>query len=1262
MRRLVVSGLVMISSVASLAAAEVKPDITYLAPQVLEKASVASGDSERCPDATQPCYANDNDFLSGRRSLLAIQDVLVTNTYQNQNQAGNGQVGLTKDSQVTQRPSNFVDLSYTSHMFSISNPYASNAAGARLFNPVKAVGVSAVFGIDRVAKLAIRAITDPGASEISYQIGDPINYDDPSLGEFFSSVSAPFLNTDYDQVVYGANSYVSVLAAASPGETTKGLTHGAVSFVPGALKQKIMGMAVGYFGSTTRGRQVVTLSAGYSVATSNHTLTLSYFAVNQDLSLTLQRQNAVDIGQNTLLGASIAAGHFTSQSFDQLVVAFINKNGEERLTLIDFDSNGNEILRSRQTLATTGRQHVRLRTGHFNPASPYDQLLMVNWSPSQYSEMTEILAFDPNTFVGKAMFSEVKQNFCTYDVQTGSFDRLNNGQPVLMQQFAFLYAIKQSSGACGIGEKLGDTALAIFNVDVQPNGSYFVYHISVTRLSNSAPLKQASLAPVDIQGRSLELGEPQIVVLENNLQPTLILAAPPMHVDAIGSDGKIGSPLQLYNFSAAPTGFYGKFAVQDTKTNSLVEKESATYSKSFTETASLYLKYGLCDEKSPAYGCVENTNKFAATQIFKDASSKDNSKIKEVSSNLSFDSSLGLSDQIMFRQFTVTDYVYPILGERNCPPANPNCSENEKVQTNLQFAGIDTGSREVVGEGSLATWYQPPWMPGNVLSYPANRCQLQIDTFGSCSSAGQPGGFQELSDVIDFSLGDTAFTTTNTWKNSNSSAQTLSSDRTFSYDVSLSLAAKVGSGIGLSVAGSLGFNLALSDALSRLSTSRVDLAATQGITYQKTTSFLSVPFNSSFWGYNAEPHIFGMTEPTGLDDIKAPIFQDNPTFPAKPNISTFGPLRSGFVVKPTGGMFSTLGEGWYTKAPDIGLNQPRHWNPHGIANAEKSNCLGSNCISLNTIDTANPFSQRDDFHSLSGLFVTQPGGSGPQITSFQLQPNTALNKIQLQVRVYNFSRSDLLPGEIVHARFYAMRLSSGADTARTSIFLGDAVTDFIPRWDPALNDTNWRLLSIQFDATPYAGKDVAFWVVVYGERSGKIAGDLPGHGLTSIPPQNIEYSQINGYEETYSNNIGFFHQIFHVFAPAASLAALTTANASSTVGAKAEITAAGSAIATMHIGENNVIGAKVMASDGDVTEGLSLYFYDGDPSDGGVLIGEQEQPFLQAGVPYEYRASFEPGTEGVHTIYIVSGLGTGLREVVVLKPITVLAPLAKLPN
>ena len=106
-----------------------------------------------------------------------------------------------------------------------------------------------------------------------------------------------------------------------------------------------------------------------------------------------------------------------------------------------------------------------------------------------------------------------------------------------------------------------------------------------------------------------------------------------------------------------------------------------------------------------------------------------------------FDVTTGFSDLVSYQSETLTIYVYPVIGQKVCPSGNPDCADSEKVPLTINVAGPDTITYKQAFPGNKLTWYQPPWIPGNILSYPGSFDQLKAAAFQNASD------FQELTSL-----------------------------------------------------------------------------------------------------------------------------------------------------------------------------------------------------------------------------------------------------------------------------------------------------------------------------------------------------------------------------------------------------------------------------------------------------------------------------------------------------------------------------------
>ncbi len=602
-----------------------------------------------------------------------------------------------------------------------------------------------------------------------------------------------------------------------------------------------------------------------------------------------------------------------------------------------------------------------------------------------------------------------------------------------------------------------------------------------------------SLAAADTQSRSLLLGPPTILTLLERQKVSQILGMPPMHVDAISSGQTASSDLTLYNFTAAPSGYNALFDIGNQTTNSTSSKYSSTWSFASQETIGTKLAVGVCGDGNNDGDCVRTESKMSAKQALDGSTANDNSESSSLQYELSGRTTS--SDLLLYSGSTLTDYIYPVLNRTVCPNGATSCDPAARLPESVQFAGVDSVLKEA-GSGIDIPWYQPVWMFGNVLSYPANQCQLEIDSFGSCgSSADSAGTLQELSAQLTISSGFLG-TQTNTWINNKSGGSTTAFHQNYSFDLNTSA---TGEDSELVVSGEVSGSLDLSGSygLQSLLDSRTETQASNGIQFTKLAEFLPQP-SSLAWGYDVTSHIFGQQKPVTVPDVKVPNNADSPKVP---DITSFGTLRTAFTVKPTGVLFNGNEGGWYGSGTDIGLNQPRHWYLYQGSSASNT-CLLTNaansqadCVGLSP-KNFNPFI--DGFHAMRGFFVIPAAASGkqPQSTGPQIQRVKFDQAVILRARVYNFSTTDMQDGQSVHARLYAIPVAANAKAAGKSTLIGEVSRGAIPHWGPDTNLTNWIYLDQPFTpGSDRINQDFASgWWCGHKTQMGRLSRTCPDTG------------------------------------------------------------------------------------------------------------------------------------------------------------------------
>ena len=572
-----------------------------------------------------------------------------------------------------------------------------------------------------------------------------------------------------------------------------------------------------------------------------------------------------------------------------------------------------------------------------------------------------------------------------------------------------------------------------------------------------------SIAAGDLQGRSLRLGKGTKITIENYMQPSVITAVPPMHVDYVTPSG--GSDPTVLNMSLVPDSFWSRYNVETDNSIQTTNTQSVSHSFGFKEQVQAH--YTMGDPKDGTGYEVKAS--VQATQDVTNSQKNVQGNFESVAS--AFLEQTGLGDSVVYSSSTVNIWSYEIIGRTICPGDKPNCQESEKLPLTIQFSAPSEASDDV-GTATNKEWYQPVWEPGNIFSYPANLAQLQQ-------------GFEDMLNVLNaiqtFATDTSAATTNTSWKAGLNSKSTIGQTKTFSGSATVSVAGQVGAEGIASIGAGASFTAHGSDALKNLSQTTGEFNQSTGITFNKPSTFL----DPGQYAYAFTPYIFGTQQSAG--------FVDNVDL--KTDIKMFGALQTAFTVDPT--RRGSAGGWWYSgyPKPDIALNHPLRWsfNPVQLptSSAISPECLpvgdgkSMNCATLTYSDSSNPWS--DEFHYMRGLFITEAAspGKGPQ-----LQLTTESTRLTLQSRVYNYSLAPLPDNTEVHVRFYGIPwrvAADGSNPANTpagdAFQIGqDVVLSPIPAFDSSNNAVNWSIASVDWDTSNLGGKYFTFAVVAWAQN------------------------------------------------------------------------------------------------------------------------------------------------------------------------------------
>ena len=1164
--------------------------------------------SGQTSNAPEPDYSNVSDILNGQRTLLQDDDLIVT--------AFNPNGGLNRTPSLTGTIMNTANgkvsaVQPTSSGLNIGDDRIHKLFTGRFYQSDKDLVIRAVPTL--IGSLPYLLVTDGSNLVAAPRLPNGAERDvtfSAAVGDFNGDGYADFAvnygpgDETGKMVVYsGANSdgtknlrFGPARTQADGQETLLAMTAGDFD---GDGKMEIAGLAY-----KRNGKYVIVI---YKVDPT--TLAISKAA---ELVPSYTGEDTSQI----IPYFSMASGHFTSATHNQVVLTYARTNSKVKIEVLDFAPGSLQPVEESIYQTASGflppGGFIQVETGRFNLTSPYDQIFFgFAWkelvsSPGQGTRYFQIFQVDPSneTLLSKSLvdFSEFT---CASTFSVGNYDKQTTNSSGKTQP-AFGLQVAVAGGAC---DTTSAKTLRIYGVNPVDYSSTTDYTATLPSTLNSATALY--IDPVDLQGRSYVLGPPSKVVISESAQPSVIVATPPMHVDYITSvDGK--GP-QVLNLSAIPDGFYTTYETTSSEGNESSTTNTASWGFGAMVKVGASLEIGSVEngfgaKVSAAYSAAQQTKQVVETE-------RGSYRSKDFSLRLQ----TKFSDHVWFTENRFNIYIYPVIGKTVCPAdVGDNCPEPKPLT--IQFSVPDDTKYNDI-DADLIPWYQPPWEPGNVLSYPATYALLQ-------QSVSVP--LQKLSEDSTWRTDGSIREEQTTWTQQSTEGSSASFDQNYSTETELSVAGACCGGL---VTGSVSaeLNLSGSTGFSDLNKAVATLGKSTGIGIHKPGTFLT-PFN---YNYEVTPYIFGEQPPASKGD----------NTPSSADVQTSGMLRTAFVADP----LATLSGGWwkqtYSGAPDVALNHPVRWD---IVSTSLETPIPSNCrqsgSSSSTMDCAdlqprypnNPFVS--PFHIMRGFFIT--GASDSEKKGPQLSTAKAGDQLTLQTRVYNYSLAPMPAGSQVHVRFYAQPWNQNTHKA-----IGDSVlvnnADVVLNPIPPFSDgpgalLNWTLASTTFDTTPYANQYLTFWVVVWMEdSSGNLVPELSGHGLKAVPGTLKSIADIETETEKYSNNVGFYNSEFYVFPsePALNAGSLEGEPAAINVG-KIQLTA------TRALAGQVIDVSALLSATGNSASGLTAVFYDGDPQNGGTAFGLERSPYIAQDGTYQVLASYRAHTCGTHQLFIVVGQGT----------------------
>ena len=795
------------------------------------------------------------------------------------------------------------------------------------------------------------------------------------------------------------------------------------------------------------------------------------------------------------------------------------------------------------------------------------------------------------------------------------------------------------------------TSLSVGTYTVDPASNFKITVASSTTLPTGGneyggvTFAPPRMAVGDMQGRSLLLGEPTIISVATQIQPQIVINAPPMHLDyfvdaaerpeCYAPEAKVrgyepsswsGSGTAaagcIRNVSAYPghtTGatacdYCAKYQTSSDATKAGTQKTVTSHTWSNEGGGSASITFGTLTPNLLQNKGFQAEVHGSAKQMHSTTDSTTNTYTAKES--LSLATSTGPDDYVLYTAQDLYLYNYPVIGQTD-DNGNP---------LYMRFSVPDK-TEYLEAEASALQWWQPPHEVGNIFSYAGNTAQLLADRPGAA----------DRSEPFTWTS-QTQKTQTVTWTQGQTTEKSAGSVDKLDWNIggSVSGAIKIRkTPITLKANAKYDHNESTSN--DYLNTNTMSLSASSGFTIS-TETFTAVPGSS----YSAEARILGAETPTSEDgywDDEVPM--PDPKDPAGegfvPDLQLDGPMELAYMTNMLPADGYTPGYLWramYGSAPDIALQHPKRFQYMGRSSAT----IMSDWWSFNPLYSDITLSKMyaAEFLKMKGFFInpaTAAADAGPQLTVAEEG-----TQLRLAARIYNYSLAGLPPGGSVKVRFYGHQLTADGNTwvPGECFLIGE---DSVPiegfRSDPlATVATNRAMAETIFDTTGSASQSLIFWVVAWAEDAGgNLVPELAQHGLQAKPPAACSDNSILEMPmEFYSNNVGFYDQPFYIM-PKAVAAAPKPA-----VEPLQPFSIGTLAVSPVHAelpyaGELWELEAPLHAGDQDA-EGVHLLHAGAGP--GGRVSNTELIPYIAAGQTYTDRLAFRPLWCGPHAAVVAA--------------------------
>lgn len=632
----------------------------------------------------------------------------------------------------------------------------------------------------------------------------------------------------------------------------------------------------------------------------------------------------------------------------------------------------------------------------------------------------------------------------------------------------------------------------------------------------------------DLSGKSVKLGTPSYIQTPKITQPSLILGAPPAHIDYLTP---VKGEKTLFNMSLGHIDHNAIFSQTSIETDG--------YNSQTIDTLTNGVSAQFSAEASAHHIVVPVQASFKATvgggyvntQVTNTSDGDSGSVTRAI------DEQSGLDDKLILESQSIEYFFYPVIGGLECPGESA-CTDDEKVQQYLIYSRPSSPAKLKV-DANLAAWYQPVHEVNNILSYPRSLEQLE-------SYYGSP--IRALTEVNDaYSTGSGGGKWNVTWSNGTSdSDETTTIDKgtwnlgfSGSYGTSESYAKLTGTAYKNSF--DLKYDGSFTNKGVTTNVSSYDANMTVGVNRPitfKTPTYYSYQITPVVFGDAVDGQDINTSDPLMADEVRQAVNANSGSL-------VMGRLKLGYFVDIDA---STVGSWWQAREHytgiDISLNNPTRWD-YDLSmtrlNPEDTNCLGS----YFTYTCYFPHAPREQgyehasaFHNMKGLFVTSSHSDELRVMA------EVGEQIKLRARIYNYSQLDMPTNSRVKVQFYRQSIDSNHESGSILLsqdsaeLIGEDLLPPIAGANATIKD-NWDMAEVLWDIE---GSDIGsyyFWVVAWPEdTSGIMLAEQEHKGLVTTDTSPT-YSDINDVTLEYvtlednnvysfTNNVGMYQQAFKV--------------------------------------------------------------------------------------------------------------------------------------